>query len=227
MAELPSAADLVAQLKTNSFFLGLADDVLRELADQALWRSYDPGEMVFLEGEPALGLYVLHTGWLKIVKISADGREQVLRFLEPGEAFNALALFADRPNSATAIALEPVGVWLLRREAVVRLLRQTPDFAERLLESMAGHLVSLVRLVEDLSLRPVTGRLARLILTQSEGDVLIRPRWYTQAELAAQLGTVPDVIQRALNGLSGSGVIAVERGRILILDRVALEKAAA
>ncbi|HRE26402.1 MAG TPA: helix-turn-helix domain-containing protein, partial [Anaerolineales bacterium] len=81
--------------------------------------------------------------------------------------------------------------------------------------------------VEGLSLRPVTGRLARLILTQSEGDVLIRPRWYTQAELAAQLGTVPDVIQRALNGLSGSGVIAVERGRILILDRVALEKAAA
>jgi len=85
MSEPPSAADLVAQLKTNSFFLGLSDDVLRELADQALWRSYDPGEMVFLEGEPALGLYVLHTGWLKIVTHRlAQDRQDLGRWARAG-----------------------------------------------------------------------------------------------------------------------------------------------
>jgi CRP/FNR family transcriptional regulator len=226
MAGSPPITALVDKLRANSFFTGLAEPALRELAGQAVWREYGPGEMIFLEGERSAGLYVLQAGWLKIVKVSPDGREQVLRFLEPGEAFNALALFADQPNPATAIALEPAGVWLLRREAVLGLLRQRPDFAERLLAAMAGHLVALVKLVEDLSLRPVTGRLARLLLEQAEGEVLRRPRWYTQAELAAQLGTVPDVVQRALNGLAAGGLITVERHQILIRDRAALEKLA-
>lgn len=226
MAEAPSVLTLIEQLRANSFFAGLAAPALQALADQAVWRDYGSGEVIFLEGERSTGLYVLQAGWLKIVKVSPDGREQILRFLEPGEAFNALALFADQLNPATAIALEPAGVWLLRREAVLNLLRQRPDFAERLLAAMAGHLVALVKLVEDLSLRPVTGRLARLLLEQAEGDVLRRPRWYTQAELAAQLGTVPDVVQRALNGLAAGGLITVERHQILIRDRVALEKLA-
>ncbi|MBL8059030.1 MAG: Crp/Fnr family transcriptional regulator [Anaerolineales bacterium] len=226
MAGTPSRAVLVEELGANSFFAGLPELALAELASQASWREYGPGEMIFLEGEPAAGLYVLQGGWLKIVKVSLDGREQVLRYLEPGEAFNALALFADQPNPATAIALEPAGVWLLRRETVLGLLRQRPDFAERLLAAMAGHLVALVKLVEDLSLRSVTARLARRLLEQAEGEVLRRPRWYTQAELAAQLGTVPDVVQRALNSLAAGGVITVERHQILIRDRAALERLA-
>ncbi len=226
MSESPIVAPLIEQLRANSFFAGLAEPALRELAGQALWREYSAGEIVFLEGERSAGLYVLQAGWLKIVKVSPDGREQVLRFLEPGEAFNALALFTDQPNPATAIALEPAGVWLLRREAVLALLRQRPDFAERVIAAMAGHLVALVKLVEDLSLRPVTGRLARRLLEQAEGDVLRRPRWYTQAELAAQLGTVPDVIQRALNGLAAGGLITVERHQILIRDRAGLAELA-
>ncbi len=223
----PPIATLVALLRANSFFAGLSEPVVKSLAERATWRNYGAGEMVFLEGEPSSGLSVLQSGWLKIVKIAPDGREQVLRFLEAGEAFNALALLSDRPNTATAIALEPAGVWHLQREAVLGLLRQQPDFAERLLASMAEHLVALVKLVEDLSLRPVTGRLARLVLAQAEGDVLHRPRWYTQAELAAQLGTVTDVVQRALSGLAADGLIEVERNQIVIRDRAGLEALAA
>lgn len=224
MPTSPSLDNLVSELQANAFFRGLDAAALRELAGQAAWREYGPGEVVFLEGERAPGLFVLHSGWLKIVKVSADGREQVLRYLEAGEAFNALALFTDRPNPATAIALESAGIWLLPRTAVARVLRQRPDFSERLLEAMAGHLVGLVQLVEDLSLRPVTGRLARLLLEQAEDGVLHRPRWYTQAELAAQLGTVPDVVQRALNGMAANGLIVVERHQIRIQDRAALTK---
>ena len=73
----------------------------------------------------------------------------------------------------------------------------------------------------------MTGRLARLILSQAEGDVLHRPRWYTQAELAAQLGTVTDVVQRALSSLAVDGLITVERNRILIQNRAGLEVLAA
>jgi CRP/FNR family transcriptional regulator len=91
---------------------------------------------------------------------------------------------------------------------------------------MAFRVIDLVNLVGDLSWRPVTGRLARLLLDGAVDDVLHRPRWYTQTELAARLGTVPDVIQRAMRGLEVEGVIEVERHLIRLRDRAALEKLA-
>ncbi len=87
---------------------------------------------------------------------------------------------------------------------------------------MAERLLYLVSLVTDLSLRPVTGRLARLILEEAEDGALRRPRWYTQAELAARLGTVPDVAQRALRALEKEGFIEVRRRLIRIIDREGL-----
>jgi CRP-like cAMP-binding protein len=109
---------------------------------------------------------------------------------------------------------------------LMSLLQERPEFARHVIARMAEHMLHLVSLVTDLSLRPVTGRLARLILDGSTGDVLERPRWYTQAELAARLGTVPDVVQRALRKLENDGLIAVDRRQIQILDRPALAEVA-
>ncbi len=150
-----------------------------------------------------------------------------MRFIGPGETFNEIGAFARHPNPATAIALEAVGVWLLRREVMIRLLRHQPDLAQQVIEDMAGRVIDLINLVADLSLRPVTGRLARLLLDEASGDVLHHPRWHTQAELAARLGIVPDVVQRALRGLESEGAIEVQRHEIRIRDRAALEKLAA
>ena len=217
-------ASLIEQLRSLAFFKGLDETTLAELARHARWREHEAGEVVFLEGEASPGLYYLQFGWLKAVKSSPEGREQVLRFIGPGETFNEIGAFANRPNPATAIALEPAGVWLLPRDAVSRLLHERPDVAGRVIENMAGRVIDLVNLVADLSLRPVTGRLARLLLDEASGDVLYRPRWHTQAELAARLGTVPDVVQRALRGLESEGAIEVQRHEIRIRDRAALEK---
>ncbi len=221
-----SLAALIEQLGAVSFFRGLDAAILANLARTALWREYAAGEVLFLEGETTTGLYVVRQGWLKVVKTSPEGREQVLRFVGPGETFNEVGVFAERPNPATAIALETVGVWLLRRDTILHLLRERPDFSQRVLGNMAARVIDLVTLVADLSLRPVTGRLARLLLDSATGDALHRPRWYTQAELASRLGTVPDVIQRAMRGLEADGVITVERSRIRIHDRAALERLA-
>lgn len=214
---------LLQQLQTIPFFHGLDEPLLRELAQGAIWREYGAGEVLFLEGEPPRGLYYLQQGWLKITKTSIEGREQVLQFLEPGEAFHAIGVFANQPNPATAIALEPVGVWILQREAVMALLQKHPQLAQHVIERMATRVLELVDLVEDLSLRTVMGRLARLLLEDAKGDALHRPRWYTQAEIAARLGTVPDVLQRALSSLADDGLIDVGRSVIRIHDREALE----
>lgn len=215
------------QLNHIPLFAGLDVASLQNLAQFARWREYEAGEVVALEGDQPTGLYYLQHGWLKAVKVSQAGREQILRFLEPGDTFNEISLFANQNNPVTVIALESAGLWFLPRAALLQLLQEKPAFAQHLLARMAERMLYLVALVSDLSLRPVTGRLARLLLTDAVGDVLERPRWYTQAELAARLGTVPDVIQRALRELENDGFIQVERQSIRILDRMGLAAIAA
>lgn len=210
------------QLGSVPTFARLGEPALNMLAELSRWREYEAGELVVLEGEAQRGLYFLQYGWLKVVKTSPSGREQILRFLEPGDTFNEIGVFTNQANPATAIALEPAGTWLIPRSALQRLLEDDPSFAQQVISNMAERMLYLVSLVTDLSLRPVTGRLARLLLEDAVDDVLVRPRWYTQAELAARLGTVPDVIQRALRGLENEGLIAVEKNQIRILDRQAM-----
>ncbi len=207
-------------------FEGVDESILQDLARGARWREYEVNEVVVLEGEAQSGLYYLQYGWLKVVKISPNGREQILRFLEPGETFNEIGVFADQSNPATAIALEPAGIWLIRCETLLNLLKERPDFAQNVVTKMAERMLYLVSLVTDLSLRPVTGRLARLLLEDATDDILHRPRWFTQTELAARLGTVPDVIQRSLRNLEKDGLIVVDRHQIRILDRSALTEIA-
>lgn len=206
-------------MRAIPLFAGLDGDTLDELAGQARWRRYDTGEVVVREGTPATGLYHLSSGWLKVVKSSTSGREQILRFLETGDTFNAVGVFTGEPAPATVVALAPAAVWWLPRDTLVGLLRRRPDFAEHLVAKMAGTILHLVSLVSDISLRTVTGRLARLILDEADGGVLRRPRWYTQTELASRLGTVTDVVQRALRDLDARGLVRVERDGIVVLDR--------
>jgi len=226
MLDRPQLDQFVQQLRAIPIFEGLDEATLQELARGASRREYQANEMVVLEGEAQPGLYYLEYGWLKVVKFSSAGREQTLRFLEPGETFNEIGVFTNQTNPATAIALEPAGIWMIRREALLHLLRNRPEFAQHIIAKMAERMLYLVSLVTDLSLRPTIGRLARLLLEDSSDGVLHRPRWYTQAELAARLGTVPDVIQRALRSLESDGFIAVEKHQIRILDRQALAEIA-
>ncbi|MDT8305981.1 MAG: Crp/Fnr family transcriptional regulator, partial [Anaerolineae bacterium] len=168
---------LLDQLRAIPFFAGLGETILHELAQGAVWRDYESGEVVFLEGDRPYGLYYLQHGWLKISKTSPQGREQILQFLEPGATFNAVGLFANQPNPATAIALEPAGVWILRRDAVMALLRRRPELAQHVVERMADRILELVDLVSDLSFRTVSQRLARMLLADAAGDTLHRPGW--------------------------------------------------
>ncbi len=218
----PNTAILTTTLQTIPYFEHLAPDLLARLAGMAIWQEYAPGALVFLEGDESSSLYIVHTGWLKVVKYAADGREQILRFIGPGEVFNEAGAFIRRPNPATAIALETAGIWLLHRETVRPLLAANPEVMLQVVENMAERIAYLAGLVAELSLHSVETRLARLLLTGATGDVVPRQRWTTQAELAARLGTVPDVLSRALRSLADAGLIRVERQQITILDRAQL-----
>lgn len=218
----PDLESLIEKLHVAPVFERLELDVLAIMAHQAVWREYATGSIVFLEGDLARGFYYLHSGWIKEVKISQEGREQILQYLGPGEIFNYMGIFVDRPNPATAIALEPAGIWLLQRESFHSVLATNPTLGLRVAEALADYVVHLVQLVSNLSLHTVEARLAQRLLEQAEAGVVYRQRWATQAEMAARLGTVPDVISRVLQRLVEEQLIRVERQRIWILDREGL-----
>ena len=216
-----------ATLFSSIAYLQSLDAVtLQSVARSAIKRVYEAGEMVFLEGESSGGLCVVQQGWLKAIRMGPDGREQVLNFLGPGEVFNAIGVFARDSNPATVIALEPSTIWVLRGDTMRRLLVDHPRLAEAIIHDLAGRVMHLIQLVEDLSLRTVEARLARLLLEQAQAGTLPRQRWATQAEMAARLGTVPDVINRALRVLTQESLITVERHQIRILDKEGLERKA-
>lgn len=209
-------------LKAVSYFAKLDDVALASVGRAAIRRDYDTEQVILIEGEPCAGLYIVESGWLKAIRIGLDGREQVLQMLKPGEVFNAISVFTDAPNQATVAALEPSVVWMVRRDILLKLMEEHPSLARQVIQELAGKVQYLIRLVEDLSLRSVEARLARLLLEQAEGESVQRRRWATQAEMASRLGTVQDVVNRALRKLSDGGLIHVERHQIQILDKEGL-----
>ncbi len=221
-ARHPDRSILIERLHRVPVFQRLDTEILHQLADSAIWREFSTGAILFLEGDIAEGFYFISWGWLKEVKSSSEGREQILQVLGPGEIFNYMGIFVDRPNPATVIALEPTGIWVFKREAFYTALAAHPDLALRVAEALADQVSHLIQLVSDLSLQSVENRLAQRLLDYAEADVVYRQRWATQAEMAAQLGTVPDVLSRALRKFGEEKLIRVERQQIHILDRPGL-----
>jgi CRP/FNR family transcriptional regulator len=213
---------LAAKLQTVPMLQGLDRASLAQLATSAVRRVYPPGSIIFLEGESGPALYYVDSGWVKIVKMSGDGREQILYVMGPGEIFGGIGVFIDRPAPATAITLETTETWMLQHDAIRRVFATNPALALSVIEYLASRIGELVDMVADLSLRSVTERLARLLLDQAEGDVIQRQRWATQAEMAARLGTVPEVLNRSLRTLVEAELIEFSRNQIRILDRQAL-----
>jgi CRP/FNR family transcriptional regulator len=172
------------------------------------------------EGEQPPGLFFVRRGRVRLSRTAPDGREQVLAMVGAGENFNAVPLFDDNPNPSTARAMSPVHCLLLPRVALLSLIRKHPDLALAALREMAGQLRDLVVLVEDLAFRSVRERLARQLLHEAgEGTAVL-----THQELAERTATVREIAGRALRQLAEEGLVRLERGRVIVLDRVGLAR---
>ncbi len=217
---MASEAPVLTALRAQPYFKALDEGELARLARTLIERAYEKDEVVFLEGEPCQGLYIVREGSVKIYKLSPEGREQILSYVKPFDSFNEVAVFDGGPNPANVAAAEPTAVWIVPRAAIVDLIQKNPQVALAVIQNLGARLRHMVSLVEDLSLRQVSARLAKLLLeTAASGE-----RALTQQEMAARLGTVREMIGRSLKQLEGRGLIRTERGRIVILDREGLER---
>lgn len=220
----PKAIDL---WRTVPYLAQLPQPVVQELANVATRHTYRATEMLFSEGEPVAGLFLVESGTVKVCRFSKEGREQVLQMFHRGDTFNDVAALDGGPNPATAIAFTDATLWRVDRPDLQHIAQRHPALAWALIESIARRTRYLVGLVHDLSMRNVKGRLARLLLEQTQpppnGETL-RP--LTQEEMASRLGTVREVVGRALRNLVSNGIIAFDRHRIVILDQVRLTEEA-
>jgi CRP/FNR family transcriptional regulator len=203
-------------------FSTLADETQQALSATAVQWHFGAGQVIYLEGEPAESVYILESGWVKAIRMTRGGREQAMMFLRPVEVFGDIAVLTGTTYPATVIALEAVNVWVIPSQTILGMLPSHPDLAMAVIRRLGERILYYVNLVEDLSLRSVEERLAHSLLQNAElhSGSLVVPRraWTTFDEMSVRLGTVRDVLSRALKTLEAENLIRVERQVILLLD---------
>ena len=214
-------------LRKIAYFSEMDEQLQEELAQHAQRLSLESGEFLLMEGEKSQAAYIVQSGWLKSSKSSLNGREHVLRFIGAGETFNEMNVLTDTTSTTTITALEPSVLYVVRREMILNMLDRYPQLAHAIIQKLAETVQFLFTVIEDISLRSIEARLARYLLDQASADIVYRPRWATQAELASHLGTVPNVLHRTLRNLEQEGLIKVERQQIKILNAQGLAQRAA
>jgi CRP/FNR family transcriptional regulator len=177
--------------------------------------------MLFREGDPCAGLHIIEEGSVKLYRISPQGRQYIIRVLQEGETCNEVPAFDGGTNPVNVETLEKSKVWVIDDETLRLLVKAHPEFALKVLSNFGKNLRGLVRMVSEMAFYQVTNRLARLI-SELPADGA-RPQW-TQEQLAAQLGTVREVVARSLKELERSGAIRIEDRRIHIADRATLSQ---
>ena len=186
---------------------------------------YLADQVIVLAGEPSRAVYLLAEGEVRIQRSSPEGREYVLHTLGSGQCFNLSSALDGGYNLATVTALTDAVVYALPVQVFRQIVREHPELAMALLEHLSGRVRQLCDAVEDLALYTVRTRLARCLLSPSDGDAPTA-RYWTQGELAAHIGTVRDVVGRTLRTFSREGLIRRERGRVVIVDPAGLRREA-
>ncbi len=210
-------------LRGLSLFRSLDAEALGEVAARTIQRGVARGATLFREGQPCQGLYVVVEGSIKVYRASADGREQVLHVMGPGQPIAEVPLFDGGPYPASAQALEPSQVLFLGLDSFRWLYAHNPAVADTVIRELGRRLRRMVRLVERISLRDVPARVAAALLDYAEGADARRaggtfslPR--TQEALAGELATTRESIARALGTLRREGIILQEGKRVVIRD---------
>lgn len=220
-------AEVFQLWKQAGFLQSAPPEAVRALAKVATPHAYHRNEVIFWEGEPTAGLFLVETGIVKICRYSKEGREHILHFMQRGDTFNDVSAMDGGTNPATAVAHTDVRLWRISHEDLRRIVLNQPALAWAMIENLARRARRLVNQVQDLTMRNVRSRLAKLLLEQAraaeQGE---SPLPLTQEEMAHHLGTVREVIGRTLRAFVIEGLIEVQRQQIVILDRKRLEEEA-
>jgi CRP/FNR family cyclic AMP-dependent transcriptional regulator len=216
-------------LQQNPLFRDLSETELNFLLERAMAMNYQPGQTIFVEGDPCEGLYVVLRGQVKIFKTSPSGREQILTIEEAGHSIAELPVFDGGNYPASAAAISESTLLLIRKKDFYSLCLEHPEVALKVLKVVGSRLRTMVNLINELSFSSVRHRLAALLLRLAKtegkktehGVVCHLPS--TNQELAAQIGTVRELVSRNLGRLQSMGIIHVNGKTVTVRDLRRLE----
>ena len=209
-------------IRSNPYFAGLDNYLLERIRRLMVERRVEKHEIIWLEQDPAKMIYFVRSGLIKLFKMSTEGKEQILRLGRPGDCFGHTGIFNGGSNPESAQAVVPSVLYGLMNSDLETLLWEHKQLALNTIKALATEMHHYITLVEDLSLRRVSGRLARMLLEHSSENVFDDSLILTQGDMAAMTGTVREVIGKSLKALEEKGIIISNSRRIIIRDSDAL-----
>jgi CRP-like cAMP-binding protein len=226
----PTSKEILEVLSRPPLFRGLPEDDLLALRDIGLPRSFAKGEILFQEGQPSRGFFLVIRGAVKLYKLSLGGKEQILHVHRPGEPFAEATLGEGARYPASAAATEAAHGLLFPRDDFTRLIGRRPGLAANLIARLSQRVREMAALVEDLSLREAPGRLARHLLDLAGDEAcagMTVELTMKKGELASLIGTRQETLSRILRKLSDAGVLTVKGSKVVLEDPLRLEDLAA
>jgi CRP-like cAMP-binding protein len=225
----PNVLSTRSVLKHNYLFGGLADESLDRLANLAMRRTYEKGEVVFAQGDPGDALYGIAEGRVRISASGAAGQEVFLNIMEPGDTFGEIAVMDGLPRTAAATALDSATLVVVKRADFLKLLEREPQLAIHLLKLMCERLRWTSELVEENVFLAGPARLAKrlLILASLHGRATSPGRLelrISQAELARFLGISRQIVNQHLSEWRRCRWVDIGRSQIVILNPDALRQ---
>lgn len=219
-------------LRRCPLFAGLKEEDLKRIRAIASLKQVGKREILFSEGEEARGFYVILSGKVKLYKVSPDGKEQILHVVSAPDAFAEAALFLEGSYPAFAEALSDSQLLFFPKRDFIQLIEKNAQLSINMIVSLSQFLKRFASLIEELSLKEVSSRIAKYLIDLSlklskEGR---SPKEVeldlSKTQLALKLGTISETLSRTLAKMKAKGIIDVKKNRILILNREALEELA-
>jgi CRP-like cAMP-binding protein len=219
-------------LRRCPLFAGLKEEDLKKIRAIAAPRQVRKKDILFSEGEEAKGFYVLLSGKVKLYKISPEGKEQILHVVSAPDAFAEAALFLEGSYPAFAEALTDSQLLFFPQRDFTRVIEKNPQLSINMIVSLSAFLKRFASLIEELSLKEVSSRLAKHLIdlsikaSKEEKNPKEVELDLTKTQLALKLGTISETLSRTLGKMKTKGIIDVKKNRIVILNRQALEELA-
>jgi CRP/FNR family transcriptional regulator len=220
--------DAIQALQRTPLFGELDGPDLEALATRAVERRLNRGEILFMAGDPAGGLYVVVEGAIRAYRVNADGREQTLHVEKAGATLAEVAVFDDGCYPSTTAAEEDSVLLFIGKRDVLSLCLERPRISVAALKLLARRVRNCAALVEALSLRDVDRRLAALLAEEASdhsrrsGSSVTFELALTHQQMASRIGSVREVVSRALARLEQGGLIEMDGRRITIPHEKAL-----
>jgi CRP/FNR family cyclic AMP-dependent transcriptional regulator len=217
-------------LRKTPLFANLSETEMTALAARVSNRRLERGTLLFNEGDSCKGLFLVATGKIRIFKLSPAGREQVLAVEGPGSSFAELPVFDGGNYPASASALEDAEVLFISRKDFQNFCREHPEVALKVIAVVGSRLRRLVGIIEELSFTTVRQRLIAVILRLAEAggraskEGIRLELTMSHQDLAAELGTVRELVSRTLSRLQAEGLLEVDGRKIVVKDMAGLKR---